>query len=134
MRMQRGGNIERADSHAACLSRMARTKTSRPEHTPRPHHPQHFPLTPAHRSSLLRESVCRGKTGAMDRVTTELGQLDEGALRHLAERLAPRLRPGDFLALKGDLGAGKTAFARFPIPALMEKPDASASGQKRTCV
>jgi hypothetical protein len=42
----------------------------------------------------------------MDRVTTELGQLDEGALRHLAERLAPRLRPGDFLALKGDLGAG----------------------------
>jgi hypothetical protein len=63
-------------------------------------------MTPARRSTLLRESVCRGKTAAMDRVTTELCQLDEGALLHLADRLAPRLRPGDFLALKGDLGAG----------------------------
>jgi ABC-type transport system involved in cytochrome c biogenesis ATPase subunit len=57
----------------------------------------------------------------MDRATTELGQLDEGALRHLAERLAPRLRAGDFLALKGDLGAGKTAFARYLIRVLMER-------------
>lgn len=47
----------------------------------------------------------------------------EDALRDLAETLAPRLRTGDFLALRGELGAGKTAFARFLIRALMERPD-----------
>jgi tRNA threonylcarbamoyl adenosine modification protein YjeE len=53
----------------------------------------------------------------------ELIRVDEAALQRLAESLAPRLRAGDFLALRGELGAGKTTFARFLIRALLEAPD-----------
>jgi tRNA threonylcarbamoyladenosine biosynthesis protein TsaE len=37
---------------------------------------------------------------------------DEAATAALAVRLAALVRPGDVIALKGELGAGKTSFAR----------------------
>lgn len=43
---------------------------------------------------------------------------DEAATRDLARKLAPQLQKGDMLALTGELGAGKTAFARHLICAL----------------
>ena len=40
------------------------------------------------------------------------------ALKALASRLAPFVSPVDFIALHGDLGAGKTTFAQGLLPAL----------------
>ena len=42
---------------------------------------------------------------------------DEAATAALAARLAALARPGDVIALKGELGAGKTTFARAFIAA-----------------
>ena len=48
---------------------------------------------------------------------------DEAATVAFAERLAAVARIGDVLALEGDLGAGKTTFARAFIQALTEGPE-----------
>jgi tRNA threonylcarbamoyl adenosine modification protein YjeE len=43
---------------------------------------------------------------------------DEAATTLVASRIAETLRPGDFVALRGELGAGKTSFARAVIRTL----------------
>jgi len=43
---------------------------------------------------------------------------NETETRSFAQHLAPRLRPGDIIGLQGELGAGKSVFARALMRAL----------------
>ena len=53
----------------------------------------------------------------------EIDLPDERATAALAARLAGLARPGDVIALKGELGAGKTSFARAFIRARGAAPE-----------
>lgn len=64
----------------------------------------------------------------------EFHGLDENALAAQAAAFAPRLRAGDVLFLRGDLGAGKTAFARALIRAMTGQPDLAVPSPTFTLV
>jgi tRNA threonylcarbamoyladenosine biosynthesis protein TsaE len=64
----------------------------------------------------------------------EFHDLDETMLAARATALAPQLRAGDVLFLRGDLGAGKTVFARALIRALTDDPDMNVPSPTFTLV
>jgi tRNA threonylcarbamoyladenosine biosynthesis protein TsaE len=73
----------------------------------------------------------------MTTAVVEWRSLDEPALVALARRLAPALRDGGVVFLVGDLGAGKTTFARallqaLGIPARIKSPTYSLIESYRT--
>ncbi len=56
---------------------------------------------------------------AIDLPGIEITGISLEKMQHIAETLASLVRRGDCIALEGDLGAGKTTFARFFIRALV---------------
>ena len=59
----------------------------------------------------------RGGPRAYKAMMVTIDLADESATAKLAARIAAASRPGDIIALKGELGAGKTSFARAFIGA-----------------
>ncbi len=59
---------------------------------------------------------------------------DEVRLARLAELVALKVRAGDLITLSGDLGAGKTTFARAFIRAMLDDPEAEVPSPTFTLV
>lgn len=68
------------------------------------------------------------------KIPMEFHDLDERALAEQAAAMASRLRAGDVLFLRGDLGAGKTSFARALIRAITGQPDLAVPSPTFTLV
>ena len=60
--------------------------------------------------------------------------VDQAHLTRIAELIALKVRAGDLITLTGDLGAGKTTFARALIRALLDDPDAEVPSPTFTIV
>lgn len=85
------------------------------------------PLLPLRGPAVKTSPIMRSLDTAQASVTLPLA--DEKATASLARALSKLVRPGDVLALFGDLGAGKTSFARAFINALpRENADSAETG------
>ena len=67
----------------------------------------------------------------MSHLTLRRALYSEQDTRDLAASLARLARPGDVIALEGDLGAGKTVFARAFVTALGCQTSKSWEGRRR---
>jgi hypothetical protein len=72
--------------------------------------------------------------GAGAGVGEAIALVDEAATDALARQLASFVRPGDFIALSGDLGAGKTALVRAALRALTNDPELEAPSPTFTLI